>query len=472
MISHRLKSHQLHGTVCVIMEDPPLSNVLIIFLLICIGSFFSFSEMAIISARKSRLRGKAEGDEKKYQKTLALLEKRFVLLPALQIMIVAVTMFAGIVTYVSFSVLLKNAFLLQGTDSSFAEILSNFIIFAGIIILYVIFGEIIPKQAALSNPEKFCLNLTAFLSVFVVVFTPFAVFFAFVSKNILSLFKIKVIREYTITEDELKSVLDEGEKSGIVESEERSMVEGVFYLGDRPVANFMTHRSDIEWLDIDAGLEEIKSTAIRAKDQFYLPVASESLDQVIGVVSIQDIFIAIVENSWTGLKNLVKNASIVPETMSALKAFESFKKGDDDYLFVMDEYGGFAGALSSRDLTEEIVGELSSNPAEEENIIKLDDGTYLVDGITHIDDIAKIFSISDLMSDSTSGGFAGNSVGGSARYHTLAGFILEIAGVIPRTGESFAWNGFKFKVVDMDGNRIDKVMVYPPEENPEEKAEK
>jgi putative hemolysin len=445
------------------MEDPPLSNLLIILGLIACGGFFSFCEMAIISARKSRLRGTAENNEKKYQKTAALLEKRSILLPALQIAMVSVSMFAGILAYKSYVSPLKMFLVSKEVFSPYQQSLSVVIIMLGIIILYVIFGEIIPKLAALSNPEKFCLHFTPFLSVFVIILTPLAFFLSFISRAILSLVKIKGILEYNITEDELKSAILEGERSGIVESEERTMVEGVFYLGDRPVANFMTHRSEIEWLDIDSDLEEIKSTAIRAKDQAYLPVASESLDQVIGVVSIQEIFIALVENSWTELKQLVKPALIVPETMSALKAFESFKKGDDDYLFVMDEYGGFAGALSSRDLTEEIVGELSSNPEEEEEIIKQDDGTYLVDGITHIDDLAETLSIADLLEDSG---------GGSAQYHTLAGLILEIAGAIPRTGEVFEWNRFKFKVVDMDGNRIDKVIIYPPEENSAEKDEK
>lgn len=444
------------------MEDPPLSNIFIILGLILLGGFFSFSEMTVVSTRKSRLRGKAEGDEKKYQKTLALLEKRSVLLPALQIAIVAVSVLTGILGYISFAAPFGHFLASKGMTVPLVKILSSVIVSAGIIIIYVIFGEIIPKQAALSNPEKFFLNLTFILSFFFIIFTPFAVCFSFIAKGILAIFKIKTVWEYTITEDELKSALDEGEKSGIVESEERTMLEGVFYLGDRPVANFMTHRSDIAWLDIDSGLEEIKTTAIGAKDQTYLPVASESLDKVIGVVSVQEILIALVENSWTGLKNLVKPASIVPETMSALKAFESFKKGDDDYLFVMDEYGGFAGALSSRDLTEEIVGELSSHPEEEEEIIKQDDGTYLVDGITHIDDIAETLSIADLV---------GDSLGASAQYHTLAGFILEIAGAIPRTGEVFEWNHFKFKIVDMDGNRIDKVIIYPPEESAGEKTE-
>ncbi len=434
------------------MEDPPLSNLLFILGLILIGGFFSLSEMAVISTRKSRLRAKCEGNEKKYFRAISLIEKRSTLLTILQIGICTTGVLTGILGGLFFAGPLGNLLALKGIPSPYSGLLSIVAVLAGITILYVIFGEIIPKQAALSNPEKTFLGLIRVLSFFVFLFTPLAVFFSSVVKAILALFNIKVIRDYTITEDELKSALIEGERSGIVESEERTMVEGVFYLGDRPVANFMNHRSDIEWLDIDSDIEEIKSVALQARDQAYLPVASKSLDNVIGVVSVQEIFIALIEGSWTGLKSLIKPALIVPETMSALKAFESFKKGETDYLFVMDEYGGFAGALSSRDLTEEIVGELSTPSQEEEEIIKLEDGTYLVDGTTHIDDIAELLSFKDL-------------VGEPVEYHTLAGLILEIAGEIPRTGEEFEWNHFKFRIVDMDGNRIDKVMVYPPRGN-------
>jgi putative hemolysin len=140
----------------------------------------------------------------------------------------------------------------------------------------------------------------------------------------------------------------------------------------------------------------------------------------------------------------------VPETMSSLRAFEAFKRGESNFLLVIDEYGGFAGVLSVRDLIEEIVGELSAKTAEDDDILAQDDGSYLVDGGVNIDDIAKILPIA---------GFPGSP----QEYHTLAGFILELSGEIPRTGAVFDWNGYRFKVVDMDGNRIDKILIEPLE---------
>ena len=249
-----------------------------------------------------------------------------------------------------------------------------------------------------------------------------------------------------MTEEDLRHALLEGEKSGVVESEERTMVEGVFYLGDRPVSAFMTHRSEILWLDIDASAEESKAAAENAGNQFYLPVASGDLDEVAGAVSALDIFKSLLCDPWPGLKSIMRHPYFIPETMSALKAFEAFKKADATSLFVMDEYGGFAGILTIRNLIEEIVGELSASSGEEETIVKQEDGTWLADGGVSIDDAARELNLERLGSE-------------HPEYHTLAGFILELAGEIPREGAYFDYSGFRFKIVDMDGNRIDKIMV-------------
>jgi putative hemolysin len=253
-----------------------------------------------------------------------------------------------------------------------------------------------------------------------------------------------------MTEDELRLALLEGEKSGIVERAERSMVEGVFYLGDKPVGTFMTHRSEIRWLDINAGEDEALKIAESEGGQRNFPVADGELDKVSGAVSAEDILKALLPSrsgqKWQGLKAIMRLPYFVPETMPAIKAFEAFKKADADYLFVMDEYGGFSGMLTVRNLIEEIVGQLSTNMSGDDEIIKQEDGSYLADGSLNIDDAAKALDLSSLSSD-------------HGEYHTLAGFILDLAGEIPRTGAHFDYSGYRFTVVDMDGNRIDKIMI-------------
>ena len=249
-----------------------------------------------------------------------------------------------------------------------------------------------------------------------------------------------------MTEADLRHALLEGEKSGVVESKERTMVEGVFYLGDRPVSAFMTHRSEIKWLDIDAGSEDVKNAAEDSNSQSCFPVADGDLDGIVGAVSVQEIYRALLIEEWPGLKSIMRPPYFIPETMSALKAFEAFKKADANELFVMDEYGGFAGILTVRNLIEEIVGELSPSGKEEETIVKQEDGTWLADGGVSIDDAAGELELPGLGDEQND-------------YHTLAGFILYLAGEIPQTGAYFDYKGYRFKVLDLDHNRIDKIMI-------------
>ena len=249
-----------------------------------------------------------------------------------------------------------------------------------------------------------------------------------------------------MTEEELRNALLEGEKSGVMESKERAMVEGVFYLGDRPVRAFMTHRSEIAWLDIDAEADEARAAVEETETQQCFPVAEGDLDDVTGAVLVRDVFRALLVQPWPGLKSIMRPPCFIPETMSALKAFEAFKKADANDLFVMDEYGGFAGILTVRNLIEEIVGELSASGAEGESIVKQEDGTWLADGGSSIDDIAQALELESLGA-------------GQSEYHTLAGFILALAGEIPKTGASFDHNNYRFTISNLDGNRIDKIVI-------------
>ena len=246
-------------------------------------------------------------------------------------------------------------------------------------------------------------------------------------------------------QDKLRSTLLEGEKSGIVESKERSMVEGVFYLGDRPVGVFMTHRSEIQWLDINAPYNEIREKAIEYRSQRCFPVVDGSPDEIAGAAYLEDIIIDLSQPSPKGLRAIMKKAHFVPETMTALKAFESFKHGQADFLFVMDEYGGLAGIIPIRALVEEIVGELSAPVTNDLPLTQLDDGSYLADGTLNIDDAAKALGLTELPEEDD--------------FHTLAGFILHLAGELPSVGDSYEYQGYRFRVVDKDGNRIDKLMI-------------
>jgi putative hemolysin len=315
-------------------------------------------------------------------------------------------------------------------------------------VIITLLTDVLPKLLSRIKPEK----TTAFLLPVIRFFSFFMMPFVIPAAKFTSFFNSKIraeIDDSNITEeelqDELRNTLIEGEKSGIVESQERGMVEGVFYLGDRPVRAFMTHRSEIQYLDINSPYDEIRKKAVEYREQKCFPVVNASPDEIAGAVYTEDIILDHAQNVPAGLRAIMKKAQFIPETMPAIKAFESFKQGQSDFLFVMDEYGGLAGIISITALVEEIVGELSAASASEEPLLRQEDGSFLADGTLNIDDAVKALGIT--------------GIGEEKDFHTLAGFILHLAGELPVVGDSFSYQGYQFKVVDKDGNRIDKLLI-------------
>jgi putative hemolysin len=311
----------------------------------------------------------------------------------------------------------------------------------GIVLLalsFIIFSELLPRAVSSINPEKILLPLLSLLSVLALPWKP------------LYLLVSRFSDKRNMDEEEFLEALEEGEKTGAVETKERSMVEGVLYLGDRPVSAFMTHRADIEWLDINASREEVREKALAFHSQDFFPVIQGTQDNIAGVVSVYDILAALAEenaaSSWKGLAAIMKKPRFIPETLSALKAFEAFKQENEYNLCVMDEYGGFAGSLRIRDLIEEIVGELGNAP-EEKPVVAQEDGSWYADGSISLDELAEMPGLEEMEKEQ------------GKDYHTLAGFILKLAGEIPRAGEHFTWEDFCFTIIRLDGNRIDKVRI-------------
>ena len=432
-----------------------------IVVLLLAGAFLSMLKTALAVARKSRLRSLIEAGEKKYKSVLEAAEKPGRFLASLRMGIIFIEIAIGCLCAQSFSSALENVFVLMGFTTQAAFFLAVLVLALVIAAFFFIVCETLPRQIALVFPEALC--ATFFPLVRLCTFLVFPLLSlnrrisAFLNKR-LSLARDShvshnIIRNSAqsesrrdITEAELRHALIEGEKTGAVESRERTMVEGILYLGNRPVSAFMTHRSEIRWLDINADSRESRNTAEDSANQFYIPVADCDLDEVIGMVSSLDIFKALMNDSWPGLQSIMRSPYFIPETISGLKAFEAFKNADANTLFVMDEYGGFAGILTLRSLIEEIVGELSASQREEEAIVKQADGSWLAGGGINIDDAASELGL--LLPEDEHGS-----------YHTLAGFILELAGEIPHTGDYFDYNGHRFMIVGMDGNRIDKILI-------------
>jgi putative hemolysin len=415
------------------------------FLIICVAASFAATlETALSSARKTHLKIKAEDGDKKYRMALKIAERPEIFASALRVcnrFFMALAGAAG-----------SACIFLARSEQRFALWEPSDVIELSLIILAVITGVLgggVFKRIAMRRPERIILHFLPFIKCAAFLCAPFFTADAFFSSWVKKIFNAQGSAPeatQSITEAELRVALREGEKSGIVKSAERAMVEGVFYLGDRPAGAFMTHRSEIAWLDINASHDEVMKAAAQFRAQRHFPVAEDTLDEIIGVVSVEDILFAFIAHPQITLKNIVKPPHFVPETMSALKVIDVFKQKEVDFLFIMDEYGGFAGILSLNDLVEEIVGEFSAHSPETESIVRQGDGSFLVDGSSNIDEIAELLSLPGLIDE-------------HQEYHTLAGFILNLAGEIPGAGASFNYKDFDFTVAGMDGNRIDKVMI-------------
>jgi len=403
------------------------------------GAFLSLLKTALACCRMARLRLYAQKGIKKYVRAAQLKEKTGFYQASLRAGIIFFEIMLGCLCAVIAVIVLFNL--------KIFSILIVIITFMIISILggsiFFIIAETIPRAIARSEPEK----ITAYFSGFIKIFSVINIPLLALEKKVTGL--INHIAGYSsnpgMTENELRIALDEGEKSGIVESRERTMVEGVFYLGDKPAGKFMTHRSEVKWLDINDSPDRIRD---EVTEQQYFPVADGDLDKTLGIVSAQDILLAMLKGTWPGLQSLMRTPCFIPETMPALKAFETFKKAEAYCLFVMDEYGGFAGILTVRNLIEEITGQLFAETGGEEEIIKREDGSWLADGSMNIDDAAGAINLP---------GLAGGAE--QSDYYTLAGFILNLAGEIPGAGACFDYSGYRFTVAEMDGNRINKILI-------------
>ncbi|MDR3174498.1 MAG: hemolysin family protein [Treponema sp.] len=441
-----------------IIVSGPWPLIPVILVIVLLGSFFALFELALDSARKGRLRSLAEGGNEVYRRALEAAEDPLFYIHACRIWIAVLRVLAGVLG--GFLVRPLGDILLPGGKE--AGLGGDLAAATAVILLLslavVILGIFIPRIVAAAAPEKVIARFLPWIRFLTLPCRPLLGLYSLINTLARRLFRIDSAGPAGMTEDELRGALAEGEKSGLVESKERTMVEGVFYLGDRPAGAFMTHRSEIQWLDAHADLQEIRKIMGEHGDQGCFPVAEDTLDNIRGALYREDFFRALAEglpeepgqgqnediSRW--LKPLIRRVPFVPETMSALKAFEAFRKGNTGYLFVMDEYGGFSGILSIRDLIEEIVGELSMAAPEDEEIRPQGEGAWIAGGSVSFDDALKVMEL-------------GQPGGEHPDYHTLAGFILSIAEEIPRPGARFIHGNYEFKILDMDGNRIDRVLI-------------
>ncbi|MDW8227653.1 MAG: hemolysin family protein [Anaerolineales bacterium] len=415
------------------------NELFIIFLLILFNGTLALSEAAMLSARKARLQQYVNEGKRRAQTALRLVEAPNKFLSTIQIGITVTDILTGAITGALAARLSMNWL---AHLPALAEFSAPIGVGVGVIVtsyFSIVLGELVPKRLALQNPEGVASIVAGPMSFLSTLFSPFVWLLSKSTDLILRLLGIQQVTEIPVTEEELLVQLDQGTQAGIFEETEQDMVEGVFSLSDRRVNALMTPRNEIVWLDIHDTAEEIRGK-IAESPYSRFPVGEDSLDRPLGVVKAKDVLLANIR-SGKDLEKLVRPPIFIPETAFGSRALEMFRETRHDLMLVVDEFGVVQGLITLADILEEIVGEMEGEPQATQR----QDGSWLLDGMLPNDEFKELFNLHHLPAEE--------------EYETLGGFIMTYLGRIPQASEHFEWNGLRFEVVDMDGNRIDKVLV-------------
>jgi magnesium and cobalt exporter, CNNM family len=426
-----------------------LFEALVILLLIILNGVFAMSEIAVVSARKTRLEQWANEGDGKARAALELANAPNQFLATIQIGITLIGILAG-----AFGGATIARAIAVGLDeipmvAPYSRPVSLAIVVLVITCLSLIIGELVPKRLALNSPERIASTLATPMRALARLASPVVYVLDLSTDAVLRVLGMRPVVEPPVTEEEIRALIAQGTQAGMFDEAEQEMVERVFRLGDRRVGAVMTPRTEIVWVDSEAPLEEIQQTIAQSTHSRIL-VAQGSLDDVLGVVHAKELLLPLLRGEPLDLAAVLRQPLYVPESMRALEVLESFKQSATHIALVIDEYGGVQGLLTPSDILEAIVGDLP-RPGEQVDplAVQREDGSWLLDGMLSIDDFKELFHLGRLPDED------------QGVYQTLAGFVIMQLGRIPAVSDHFEWGGLRIEVVDMDGNRVDKVLAHP-----------
>lgn len=428
------------------MEEIPLEinltpGLIAIAVLLLLNGVLAMAETALLSTRKARLQNALNKGDERASIALKLTENPNQFLSVIQIGITSIDLFIGALTGATLGVWIDAQLHQYPALEPYSNVISLLIGVLPVTYLSLVLGELVPKRLALRNPEGVSSMVAGPMMFFSKIFHPIVRFLSFSTESVLRMMGVKISDEPPVTEEEIQLLIDAGTQAGVFEESEHDMVEGVFSLADQRVYSLMTPRPDIVWLDVDASIEDIRQKLAESIFSRF-PVRQGSLDMIVGIVKARDLLMRSLNNEPIILKDLLKPAFFVPETMFASKALEIFKEKGTDMLLVIDEFGALQGMLTINDILEEIVGAME---IEEPQATQRQDGSWLLDGMLEVDEFKEIFDLPVLPHED--------------EYETLSGFVMMSLGRLPQPTDRFEWHGLKFEVVDMDGRRVDKVLV-------------
>ena len=440
-------------------------ELFIIAVLILANGLFAMTEIAVVSARKARLQQWANEGNRRAQDALDLANSPNRFLATIQVVITLVTLLTG--AYGGSTIADKLASHLEGLPwlGAYRERIALTMVVVGVGFLQVVFGELVPKTVALNHAERIAALVAWPMQLISRLASPAVSFLGLVTEAILRLVGSKPSTEPPVTGDEINVMIAQGTEAGVFQESQQDMVESVIELNERRINSIMTPRPEIVWLDAEAPFEE-NQERILGSSYSRFPLCRGSLDEVIGIVNTKDLLADCLAVKPLDLVAQARKALTIPETIPVLKSLESFKESGIHIALVIDEYGSLQGLVTLNDILESIVGNIASHDQKEEKpgAVQREDGSWLVDGMQTVEDFKDLMELDSLPEE------------GTDTYQTLGGFVMMQLGRIPKPGEHFMVDGVRYEVMDMDGNRVDKVLVKkeepPPETRDAEPAEK
>jgi len=405
------------------------------------------SEIAVVAARKVRLQQRAEDGDERAKTALALAHDPNKFLSTVQFGITLVGVLAG--AYGGATIAEKLVVPISGVPAlaPYAEGIALGLVVTVITVLSLIIGELVPKRIALNSPEAIASWVARPMIILSKIGGPAVGGLTAATNLVLRIFGIKGEAEPNLTEDEIKALISQGAETGAVGATEENIVQRVFQLGDQRVAAIMTPRPDIEWIDVDASEEELREFLASHSHTMFV-VCHGGLDEVLGIVRSADLLPIAFKGARIELRSITKEALFVPDSMPAVQLLDSFRASHKHVALVMDEYGAVEGLVTVTDLLTAIVGELPADASEAQGaFVSRADGSWLVDGSAAMEEVQSHFGMDGLPEDE------------AGAYHTIGGFVMARLGRVPKAADAFEWAGLRFEVMDMDGRRIDKVLV-------------
>ncbi len=418
-------------------------ELLVLLGLVLLNGVLAMSELAVVSSRPGRLKAMRDRGVTGARAALMLAENPGRFLSTVQVGITLVGILAGAVSGATLGARLSNRLQEFGMANEYAQPLGFTLVVAAITYVSLIIGELVPKQIALKNPESIACRVAAPMNILSKVAAPFVWLLDGSSRLLIRLIGSKDSGESGITDEEIKSLIEEAESAGVIESGERDLIAGVMRLGDRPVRALMTPMTEIDMIGVGDDLSGIRKTIV-ATPHSRIPVHGGDPEEIIGIIVIKDVADQLLERRKLDIAKLVKKAPVIPESMPALEAMELFRGSAIHLAFVQDEYGRTLGIVTAADLLNAIAGSLEPVGEGGEVAIQREDGSWLLPGEMAVDEMAEL---------------TGFILPGKRRYETVAGLVVDAFKHLPSLGQSVNVGNWLFEVVDLDGRRVDKVLA-------------